>query len=374
MKKTLFAIMLFYFLPSEPITIAAGNNYSPWLRTSDWKDGIEIIRNSKEPLHRNGSIRFADDLIIGSEGDPEKLISIIGGIVVDDSGDIFIVDTKESRILKYDAKGNYITKFGTHGQGPGEFESPAYITMSAKGELFIRDSKRFSVFSQEGRYLRGYPSSILNEIERCAIDRNGNGYGVRLLLLKKPPYTRELIKFDSNFKSLRTFETYEIPYSRDESIDPFRPSLMNVALTEEGLVMVATQDRYEIRFFDADGQLKKRILKDYDPVPVTKRDKDAILEGAPDSFVRNFRPSEYFPAWKKVFCGSKGRIFVETYERALYNDAPHFDIFDSRGRFFCKASIAGITTLYLKNDYVYMLDVTDEGYHVIRRKRIVWSE
>jgi hypothetical protein len=60
-----------------------------------------------------------------------------------------------ARILVYDSKGTRIKQWGTHGKGPGEFETPHGIAFDGKNTLYVADrgNNRVQRFDLEGRYL-----------------------------------------------------------------------------------------------------------------------------------------------------------------------------------------------------------------------------
>jgi DNA-binding beta-propeller fold protein YncE len=62
----------------------------------------------------------------------------------------------ESRVLKFDADGNYLKTWGGEGAGPGQFNQPHAIVADSKGTLYIADrsNQRIQVFDADGNYVR----------------------------------------------------------------------------------------------------------------------------------------------------------------------------------------------------------------------------
>lgn len=62
----------------------------------------------------------------------------------------------ESRLLKFDAEGNFLKTWGGEGSGPGQFKQPHSIVTDAKGNLYVADrsNQRIQVFDGEGNFLR----------------------------------------------------------------------------------------------------------------------------------------------------------------------------------------------------------------------------
>jgi DNA-binding beta-propeller fold protein YncE len=75
------------------------------------------------------------------------------------AGEIYITQGHgkgESRVLKFDADGNFLKTWGGEGKGPGQFNQPHSIVADAKGALYIADrsNQRIQVFDGDGRFLR----------------------------------------------------------------------------------------------------------------------------------------------------------------------------------------------------------------------------
>jgi DNA-binding beta-propeller fold protein YncE len=75
------------------------------------------------------------------------------------AGEIFITQGHgkgESRVLKFDAGGNFIKTWGGEGSGPGQFKVPHSIVIDGAGLIHVADrsNQRIQVFDGEGNYIR----------------------------------------------------------------------------------------------------------------------------------------------------------------------------------------------------------------------------
>ena len=74
-------------------------------------------------------------------------------------GEIFVTQGHgkgESRVLKFDADGNFLKTWGGEGRGPGQFNVPHSIVAGSNGHLYIADrsNQRIQVFDGDGTFLR----------------------------------------------------------------------------------------------------------------------------------------------------------------------------------------------------------------------------
>jgi len=82
-------------------------------------------------------------------------------VLVTPAGDIFAAeghsnaDTANSRILKFNSRGEFVKEWGKLGTGPGDFMQPHSLAMDSQGRLFVADrsNNRIQIFDQEGTLL-----------------------------------------------------------------------------------------------------------------------------------------------------------------------------------------------------------------------------
>ena len=103
------------------------------------------------------------------DGEDPYLFSAIGDVVVDDGGRVIVADRRTSEIRVFEPEGDFAFLFGGTGEGPGEMTDPNGLQFGPDGELWVRESVRYSVFrldSEGAEFLR-----VLRSL-------NPNHYGV----------------------------------------------------------------------------------------------------------------------------------------------------------------------------------------------------
>lgn len=60
-------------------------------------------------------------------------------IAVDSSSNVYVSDIHNYRIEKFDSNGNYITQWGTEGSGNGQFLYPTGIGVDSSDNIYVAD-------------------------------------------------------------------------------------------------------------------------------------------------------------------------------------------------------------------------------------------
>jgi sugar lactone lactonase YvrE len=136
------------------VLLAAGISFSQKIET---KNGVRLIHNDKEgkwdkePKIALEYVRNIGDL----ESDDENVLFYMPmDIAVDDEGNMYVLDSGNHRIQKFDSEGNFLASFGRHGQGPGEFQYPQSIDIDDEGNMYIADSgnQKVNILKPDGAF------------------------------------------------------------------------------------------------------------------------------------------------------------------------------------------------------------------------------
>ena len=91
----------------------------------------------------------------GQRGSGNGQFDVPYGIAFDRTGNVYVVDIRNSRVQVFNAKGKFLRMFGKHGKGRGELIRPAGIAVDANDVMYVSewDNHRVSVFTSEGVFV-----------------------------------------------------------------------------------------------------------------------------------------------------------------------------------------------------------------------------
>jgi|SRR5208282_464752 len=61
------------------------------------------------------------------------------GVTVDSSGNVYVADSGNNRIQKFDSAENPLTQWGSYGSGPGQFNYPEGVAVDSSGNVYVND-------------------------------------------------------------------------------------------------------------------------------------------------------------------------------------------------------------------------------------------
>ena len=71
----------------------------------------------------------------GSQGTGDGQFNYPGFVAVDADGYVYVADTYNHRIQKFDSKGTFITKWGSYGSGDGQFNNPDGVALDESAPI-----------------------------------------------------------------------------------------------------------------------------------------------------------------------------------------------------------------------------------------------
>jgi sugar lactone lactonase YvrE len=132
MRSTVCVVLLLF--------LASSLSFSQKIET---EDGIRLVHNEKtgkwgkQPQISLEYVKNIGDL---ESEDQNVLFYMPSDIALDKEGNVYVLDSGNHRIQKFDPDGNFLATFGRRGQGPGDFQYPQSIDIDPDGILYVSDS------------------------------------------------------------------------------------------------------------------------------------------------------------------------------------------------------------------------------------------
>ncbi len=90
----------------------------------------------------------------GGSGAGSGQLSEPRGVASDPRGNLYVADTKNSRIAVFDGSGGFLRTIGVRGQGDGQLNEPCGVAVAPDGEIFVADTwnHRVARFGPNGEW------------------------------------------------------------------------------------------------------------------------------------------------------------------------------------------------------------------------------
>jgi uncharacterized protein (TIGR03663 family) len=249
------------------------------------------------------------------------------GLAADSRGNLYVADTKNSRIQVFDPNGQPLRSIGSAGSGDGQLKEPCGVAVDADGTVIVADTwnHRIVRFQADGKWLgvwtddpRGFfgPRSVLISRGFLYVADTGN---------------KRIGRFDKDGKKVSDWGT---PGSGPgQFIEP-----VGLAADAAGNILVADTGNHRVQTFDAEGKFQKEFpvfgWKDFYTEPylavgptgsifATDSTEGRVNEyDGSGNLLHSFRPDGVFKRPTGIVVDPIGRIAVsdrETHRLYLWN-------------------------------------------------------
>ncbi|HPG40840.1 MAG TPA: 6-bladed beta-propeller [bacterium] len=392
-------------------------------------DGITYIHNTKTPKFSQPTIELKEEWRIGGE-DPGFIFNNPTCIDVDDVGRILVTDMLEHDVKIFSPNRKMEEKFGSQGNGPGEFDFNESIVSLSNDKLMIIDSRivrpynRFNYFTYDGTFIDNEDILLGAETPLNVNTANTNEDKGKILMESRMVHNARCVDgnlwleaqyYDyMNKESFQALFWYDLQnkVSRQVYVHSKKDADLNADKMRKQddrmhteiswcenknntIAVIPYPYDYQVFFYNNSGALLKVISRDFTPpvksVQQYKLDekyaqrheklytkdkvKYKVLKNNPiiinSSSIRGLFNDDKERLWVLSNESFKG-IKKNTDEKSTYFYA--FDIFDSYGEYLMRIPIkthVKVGNFKYKNGYLYFFDIDNEGYLWLVKMRVV---
>jgi len=222
---------------SEPWGVAVDGEGNVYVADT-WNHRIQHFTSDGELLGYWGVFQDTGGQLL----EPQGTLYGPRDIAIDAEGNLYVTDTGNKRIQKFDGGGNPLGQWGGSGASAGQFLEPVGIAIDGEGQIYVADTwnQRIQVFDEDFQFLRQWTvqgwmgESVVNK-PYLAVDEQGRVYAT------DPEGSRAMV-FDNEGELLALWGKYG---TDDASFD--LPT--GLALDEEGNIYVSDSNNHRIMKF-----------------------------------------------------------------------------------------------------------------------------
>ncbi len=294
-------------------------------------------------------------------------------MAVGPDGSIFVANTMENCILKFDAAGRLVKKFGQKGQGPGDLISPMDLSI-LDGRFLVSNelatNRRISLFNLDGTFHKllktRSPNSNVTALRDNKIARESwvsvapgtktTQMTYLVMILDAVSGTeKEIARWTTAMDFIQVGQGSV--YSGERTLGGFL-----IARSAQGNLLVGNTIIPRLDEYSPEGQKVRSLDLNLTPVPVTKqyigdyhrlmvrgmkskpdyekspqyRDVVAKVESASIDHIFG----EFLPLYKEILVDSEGNILVFKKSECLENCPNIFQVYSPEGKYVCEAELA----------------------------------
>jgi len=357
-KSSVLLLILFIFICMLPTRCSR----EQWEGRIYKEQGVKVIESFGSGLWGEiieDKIDFITELTIGEEVGEDHLVFYSSlDIALDSNENIYLLDHRNHRFLKFDSNRNHIWTSGRQGQGPGELQSPRKIKITPSERICILDGfHKIHFYDLQGRYIHSI--NVSHSIEDFQYTEDGRIFMNTQL---RQQAGLSAVIYDEKFE---LFEVFPVEYPYGPIIPGWGRIGGDIRYIQDKIYMVLP-DTYEIREYDVDGTLIRKIRRDFKFIPPeVKR-----IGGGGFSISGRTKLDPIYLLMSKYLVVQIWQIVGENEQDIVISRS--LDFFNIDGKFLCSYKLPDSTRLqFIDSDNKFYFVTTDPFPKVIRSSVII---
>lgn len=384
MKLRQLSMLMFVFVILFLVS-ACSPQKTEWQGKIEEVDGVTVVKNPKEPMYEGKLFTLEEEFSIDTERDDIATTGLtdISHFDVDSNRNIFCLNetSNENFIVKFDKDGKFIISFGRKGQGPGEMNRPYHIELNHQEQIVVTDylARKLLFFDKDGSYIK----EIAGDLMAMGIHPLSNGKYLAWHQLSGQITDEYLIQTplslrNSDMDEIKELDRYKYPNYRVTGKIKGTVPLFAWAVSDRCIYIGNETRGYEIWVFDLEGNLLKKVMKEYNPQSIPNEYKEERIKNiAPERKEATYFPDS-FPPFQGIMSDNSDRLYVMTYEKDIETGGLIFDIFDSAGLFIGKNPIETISwnsqiIAKISGNSLYCVREKSNGYKELVVYKMIWQ-
>ena len=188
------------------------------------------------------------------------------GVAIDAAGNLYVVDSQNDRIQKFDRYGKYLTSWGSSGSDEGQFGVPIGVALDALGNVYVADkaNHRIQKFDNTGTFLLTWGWGVQNGspvLQTCVANCQAGSAGGNVGQFDDPTYlaidvSGVVYVADTDNHRIQKFESTGVfldLWGAFGSGDEEFKYPMGIAIDSKDNAYVADSENYRIVKYNIDG-------------------------------------------------------------------------------------------------------------------------
>lgn len=389
-KNILKSVLFVFVITTWFYSCSQQHQKKSWQAVIKKEGGKTTVTNPGNPKFDDIRLELVEEWSIGNDDDANYQFYNVRGILPDDEQNIYVLDSGNCRVQKFDNSGNFLQTIGRKGQGPGELASPSAFSIGTDGILYVSDQMKLETFGAEGNYKK----TISLEARIYDFMVTPEGHIITYTVLTEDEGTKKaIIKLDSDGKITDKVAEFSDISAVRSNTDGGNTMTLRVYHqynywpylypSTEDVFVYAYPSEYKIFSMNTKGEIILVIEKEAKPMSISQEEKNSIKDNMRGLIEKRgiqisdaaleascqFPPHR--PYFNRILLDDEGRIYTRIAESVLDpNIEARLDIFSKDGLYLYRASLP-FTPDLIHRGYLYDVFTSDEtGAVEIKKYRI----